>query len=129
VLEAHGMEAAREAAAIGSVKAELEIDREHAKVLDGFLAKARPSDVIVYEYALETLRMYLDVADAALADRIREHVARSIVHVAEAAGKALFGGGEKITPRERECIDQIDKSLALHRCAAARAALDKIEDV
>ncbi len=126
VLEAHGAEAFREAKAIGSVEASLELDAVHAKALSEFLASARPSDLIVYEYALETLRNYLDLCEPTLASEIRQHVAQTIVHVAEASGKALFGGGEKVSHEERDCIAQIDEVLWLRKDPGAAAALEKI---
>jgi hypothetical protein len=126
ILRAHGFEAAREAFAIGQVKAELEIDDAHEQVLASFLAAARPSDLLVYEYALETLRLFLEVAHPTLAEAVRDRVAATVVHVANAAGKQLFGRGDPVSPQERECIRQISRTLDLRRAAAAAAALDSI---
>lgn len=126
VLKAHGSEAFREAKAIGSVEREYELDKEHAQVLGQFLASARPSDLIVYEYSLETLRLFLAEATPELASTIRNQVASTIVFVAEASGKALFGGGEKVSAEERACIGDIDAALELRKSADAAAALDKI---
>jgi hypothetical protein len=113
VLEAHGIEAFLESKAIGAVEAELDIDPAHQRVLAGFLAKVRASDLIIYEYALHTLRMYLQSCSEPLAAWIREQVAKTIVYVAEASGKHVFGGGPKVSEQELSCIRDINTVLAL----------------
>lgn len=103
-----------------------EIEHAHARELDRFLAEVRASDRIVYDYALETLRMFLDAAPEILANVIRDRVAEMIAGVAEASGKGAFGTGEKVSIRERECIQRIDVALDLRSSTGARSALDRI---
>ena len=126
VIKAHGLEAFREAFVIGAEKATLTIDEAHAEELDSFLAAARASDRIVYEYALETLRMFLGLATPILADWIRGRVAEMIVRVANAAGKEIFGSGDKVSAQERACILQITQALDLRRSAEATRTLATI---
>jgi hypothetical protein len=120
VLDLQGLEALREAFVIGEEEARLEMTAEHRKVVDSMLKPVRPPDRVVYEYALETLKAYLTVAQPGVAERLRTVVARTIVDVARAAGKGLFGRGEKVSPHERECIAHITAELRL--AEAPRAA-------
>jgi hypothetical protein len=113
VLDLQGIEAIREAFVIGEEEARLEMTAEHRKVVDSMLSPARPPDRVVYEYALETLKRYLAVAQPGVAERLRTLVARSVVDVAKASGKGLFGTGEKVSPQERESIAHIAAELRL----------------
>jgi hypothetical protein len=126
LLNIHGLEAVRESYAIGAEKAELRIDEAHEKVLAGFLAQARPSDLLVYEYALETLRLFLAEADTGLAEHIRTRVAEMIVSVAQAAGKQLFGTGDKVSSEERDCIKTIASALDLAKSKRAIEVLTSL---
>jgi hypothetical protein len=113
LIDIQGMEAFREAFVIGEEEGRLNLLPEHRKVVDSMLSPARAPDRIVYEYALETLKQYLAVAQPAVADKLRTFVARSIVDVARAAGKGFFGTGDKVSPQERECISHIAVELKL----------------
>ena len=108
-----GAEAMREAFAIGRQERGLQISRAHRHVLGGLLTSAKPSDLLVYEYALETLRMYLSEAAAEIGTGLRLGVARSIVAVAKASGEGLFGTGERVSSEEKTCIEQIAETLEL----------------
>jgi hypothetical protein len=120
LLDIQGLEAFREAFVIGKEEARLEMNPEHRKVVDSMLTTARPPDRVIYEYALETLKRYLAIAQPAVGDGIRTLVARMVVDVARASGKGIFGTGEKVGPEERECITHIAAELRL--TDAARAA-------
>jgi hypothetical protein len=113
LLDLPGSAQIREAFAIGEQEATLHLEARHRKVLGGFLRHARPADRVIYEYALETLRLFLAGADPKVAQAIRVGVARMVVAVAAAAGKGLFGTGSKITPQERACILEIAAVLEL----------------
>jgi hypothetical protein len=126
VIKAHGLEAFREAIAIGREKSSLDIEEAHERVLDGMLASGRPSDLVVYEYALETLRLFLDHASPELATTVRTRVADMVVNVASAAGKKLFGAEDKVSPEERSCIEQISNALQLRKAPAAEVRLRAI---
>jgi hypothetical protein len=108
-----GSEALREAFAIGKQERGLQLTREHGRVLGSLLSAAKPSDRVIYEYAVETLKLYLGKADEAVADHLRASVARSIRTVAESSGKGWFGSGEKISPAERDCMKRIADELGL----------------
>jgi hypothetical protein len=110
LLDIAGSEAFREAFAIGEEEARLDMAAEHRKVVDSLLSN---TDQVLYEHALETLKEYLAIAQPAVVDRVRTLVARMIVHVAKAAGKGIFGTGEKVSPQERECINHIAAEVRL----------------
>ena len=82
---------------------------------------------VIYEYALEALKEFLTAAAPAVADELRTAVARTVVAVAQASGKRLFGTGEKISPTERECIQNIAAELRLADCAPAAAILSAVK--
>jgi hypothetical protein len=111
-LDWQGSEAVREAFAIGMEETRMKMDADHGKVVNSMLT-ARPSDRIIYEYALETLKQYLTIADPAVAKGIRTLVAESVVDVARASGKGPLGSGQKVSPQERECIGRIAEELRL----------------
>jgi hypothetical protein len=123
LLDIQGLEAFREAFVIGEEEARLEMTPEHRRVVDSMLAAARPPDRVVYEYALETLKQYLAIAQPAVGERIRSLVARTVVDVAKASGKGIFGTGEKVSPQERECINHIAAELRLTDTTKAAAIL------
>jgi hypothetical protein len=127
LLHVKGSEAVRESYVIGERKADLPLDEAHDRVLRGFTDKDHPSDLIVYEHALETLRVVLDEAQPALADELRRIVASGVVAVARAAGKGMFGSGEKVSPEERECIATIREVLELDASSEARTALSALD--
>jgi hypothetical protein len=113
VLDISGFEAFREAMVIGEEEARLDMTAAHRKVVDSMLTTARPPDRVIYEYALETLRDYLSLAQPPVAAKLRAAVARMIVDVAKASGKGVFGTGQKVSPQERECIEHIAAELRL----------------
>ena len=119
VLDIQGSEAFREAFIIGAELAEFEIEDEHMKVLDGLLTSARPADIIIYEYALETMRLFLEKATPSIAEKIRTNLARMILNVADASGKGFLGTGKRITAQEQACIDNIMQSLDLKKAGEA----------
>jgi hypothetical protein len=120
LLDIPGSEAIREAFVIGEEEARLDLAAEHRKVVDSLLSN---TDKVLYEHALETLKEYLAIAQPAVADRVRTLVARMIVHVAKAAGKGIFGTGEKVSPQERECISHIAAELRLSEAPKAAEIL------
>jgi hypothetical protein len=126
VLHIEGLEAFREAFVIGEDEARLEMTAEHRKVLDSMLKPARAPDRIVYEYALETLKLYLAAAQPAVAERLRTLVAQTIADVARAAAKGVFGSAGKIIPEQRECIAHIAAEL---RLAEAPQAAERLNDL
>jgi hypothetical protein len=125
LLDIQGLEAFREAFVIGEEEARLEMAPEHRKVVDSMLTTARPPDRVIYEYALETLKQFLGMAQPAVADKVRTLVARMVVDVAKASGKGIFGTGEKVSPQERECISHVATELRLKDTAQAAEILNK----
>jgi uncharacterized protein DUF4440 len=127
VLDWHGFEALRESFVIGREEGRLEISPEHRRVLGSLLTSAKPPDLVIYEYALETLKQFLTAAESGVGDQVRSAVARMVVTVAQASGEGLFGTGEKIGPEERACIARIDQELSLRSSPAAAAVLQQVE--
>lgn len=119
-----GSEATREAHAIGREESALGVDKRERRVLGTFLRRALPADLIIYEYALQTLADFLAEADAEVADELRVIVARTTIVVAQAAGKGILGSGEKITAYEADCINQIATALQLDETPRAQKYLD-----
>src|SRR3954453_8822550 len=113
LLDWPGFEAIRESFVIGAEEGRIEMSREHRRVLGTLLTSAKPPDRVIYEYAVETLRQFLATASPAVAEQVRTAVARMVVHIAEASGEGIFGTGEKVSPEERACIEQIDAALSL----------------
>lgn len=127
VLDLPGFEAIRESFAIGRQEAKLEITKEHRAVLSTLLSDAKPSDQVIYDYALEGIKELVASADESLAGQIRAAVANMIVSVATAAGGGLLGTGEKVSRKEKECIDHIAAELNLAQSSAAAEILAKAE--
>lgn len=127
-----GAESLREAWAIGRQESALQdedhvpMSRDHRRVLGSLLSGAKAADRVIYEYALETLGLYLEMADPPIADHVRTAVARMVVAVAQASGKGWFGTGEAVSAEERTCIEQIDGALNLRRSPAAAQILDSL---
>lgn len=126
VLNIHGFEAFREAYTIGKEEAWMPMTPEHRKVVDSMLATVRPPDRVIYEYALETLKLFLAVATPAVAERVRVLVARLVVDVAKASGKGVLGTGEKVSPEERECINHIAAELQLAEALKGAESLSRL---
>ena len=128
VIELPGAEAIREALAIGKQESKFDISKEHRDVLRNLLAGAKASDRMIYKDALETIALLLATVKPKLADRIRTGIARMILAVAEAAGKGFLGTGEKISPEERDCIEQIASKLSLADSESAAKILQRVTE-
>lgn len=128
IIDLPGWEHIREAFALGRQERKYDIDREHRRVLSSLISNAKASDLVIYEYALDALALALANAPQELADQIRTAIAGMIVAVAKASGEGLLGSGPKVSPYERDCIEQIDKSLQLSTCAAAKEALAQLDE-
>lgn len=126
LLDLPGSEHIRESFAIGKQEAAFEMTKEHRRVLGTLLTQAKPPDLVIYEYALDTLKGLLPLLAPALADKVRAAVARMIVKVAQASGEGFLGTGEKISPEERACIAQIDQELSLSASSHAVEILKAI---
>jgi len=109
ILDLPGSEHLREALALGMQEGKFDISKEHGHILGTLVSGAKPCDLVIYEYALETLRQ-------AMAEGM-------IVVVAEASGEGLLGTGPKVSPQEEACIKQIDSVLSLSDSTAAAAVL------
>src|SRR2546426_7194744 len=56
LLDLPGSEHIRESFAIGQQEAAFEMTKEHRRVIGSLLSHARAPDLVIYEYALETLK-------------------------------------------------------------------------
>ncbi len=126
LLDLPGSEHIREAFEIGQQEGAFEMTREHRRVLGNLLTHAKPPDLVIYEYALETLKGLLPLLSPALADTVRSGIARTVIAVAQASGEGLLGSGEKVSPEERECIAQIERELSLSTSPRAAEVLKAI---
>jgi hypothetical protein len=126
LIDLPGFEALRESVVIGEEEARLEMTAEHRKVVDSMLTTSRPPDRVIYEYAIQTLKEYLAIAQSPLAAKLRTAVARMVVDVAKAAGKGIFGTGEKVSAQERECINHIAAELRLAEAPKAAEMLQTL---
>lgn len=124
VFDLPGLEEVAEAMEMGRQEARLpgEITPAHLRVLRLMSREAKAPDRVIYEYALESLARYLDGATAEVAESLRSFLARSIVGVAEAAGKSLFSA-RKVSPEEMACIQRIAVQLRLDESPSAVEAL------
>lgn len=118
-----GFEAIREAFAIGRQEKHLEMTVEHRRVLGTLLGPVKPSDRVIYEYALETLKLFLQEATPELANGIRVGVAKMVIAVAAASGDGLLGTGQKISREEEKAIQYIAAMLDLRQSDKAEEIL------
>ena len=123
LLDLPGAEHIRESFEIGKQESALEMTKEHRRVVGSLLTQAKPPDLVIYEYALDTLKGVLPLLSPALADQVRAAIARMIVAVANVSGEGLLGTGEKTSPEEKACIAQIDRELSLSASPRAAEAL------
>lgn len=128
LIDLPGSEQIRESFTIGREEAQLDITPAHREALGTLLKATRPADRIIYEYALDALRLLLAKASPDLAHTVRVAVGRTVVAVARASGKGPLGSGPKITPEERACIAAIAAALDLHREPEAASALAQLEE-
>jgi hypothetical protein len=126
ILDLPGSEHIREAFTIGQQENSLEMAKEHRRVLGTLVSHAKPSDLVIYEYALETLKGILLEVTPQIAESIRTAVARMIVAVAQASGEGFLGTGPKISPEEKACIMEIANTLSLQATPASAAILTAV---
>jgi hypothetical protein len=115
VLNLPGVEEIREALEIARQQAQWELSDDHRRALGLMLSASKPADRVIYEFALETLRLLLAEVGGPLAETLRTGMAKMIVAVAYASGSGPFGTGEKVSPEERSCIRLINAELGLDR--------------
>lgn len=127
LLEFPGVEALREAYVIGQQEKYLDLERPHRRTLASLLSHARPCDRVIYEFALDTLELFVESVTPELANVIRAGVAKTVVAVAKASGEGIFGTGRKVSPEERVCIERIATALHLHENPDAEAALAELD--
>lgn len=123
ILDLPGSEHIREAFALGKQEKRMELSKPHRRLLSTLVSNAKPSDLVIYEYALETLRLAFDHLEPELVEQLRNAIATMTVAVAKASGEGLGGSGEKVSPQERECISHINQVLKLDASATAAATL------
>lgn len=126
-INAPGAAMIRESFVIGEEEGRVEMERQHRHVLGTLLSVPKPSDRVIYEFALETLNLFLEAASPALADAVRTSIARTIVCVARASGEGFLGMGPLVSMEERACISHIATTLHLAATPDAVSALDAID--
>ncbi len=91
------------------------------------LAFRRSADIIIYEYALDTLGLYFTMANADVVDVLKTVIARSVVAVSKAAGEGWFGSVGTPSDDQRTCIDTICLRLNLRESKTVSVVLDEID--
>ena len=122
-----GFEAIREAWAIGREEKQFEITKEHRQSLGTLLKGTKPSDLIIYEYALDTLLMVFEFLDPPLVSQMKTAISRMMLNVANASGEGLLGTGEKLNRHEVQCIEEITEKLQLRQSSDAAQVLKALE--
>ncbi len=122
-----GFEAIREAFVIGRQEKKLEMSVEHRRLLGTLLGNVKPSDHVIYEYALDSLRLFLGQAEDSVANEVRSAVGRMIIAVAKASGDGLMGTGQKISREEERAIKRIADRLELQKSEDAQSALRELD--
>lgn len=107
------VEQIRESFVIGLQEGDMPMNKQHRSLLGQLVSGGRPFDVIVYEFAIETLRLLLPELVGDLPNRVRYFIAKSVVAVANASGERFLGTGEKVCASERDTIRYIDEMLSL----------------
>jgi hypothetical protein len=125
VLDLPGAEHIREAFELGKQQSGLGLDKQHRQLLSTLLNNAKPSDLVIYDYASDTIKAALVEVTPDVADTLRAGIAQMIVAVAKASGKGLLGTGKKISDNERACIMHIADELSLNESEAANKALSE----
>ncbi len=122
-----GVKNVRESFALGNEVAELPVNEIDAVVLRKMLVGRRAVDAIIYEFALETISMFFEVANEDVVEFAKLIIARTIVSIAQASGSGWFGMGSEATPEQLAVIETICETLALRKSPSAAAALDQFE--
>jgi hypothetical protein len=121
--------AVRAALVVGEQEIALAVSTADRETLNGMLAFHRPADIIIYEYALDTLNLYFTMANADVVELLKTTVARSVVAVSKAAGEGWFGRGSTPSEDQRACIDAICLRLKLGESKTAAAVLEEINSL
>lgn len=117
----------RDAYAIAEQETALAIDTEHAAILHGLLTEAKPPLLVIYEHALETLAMFLSIANPDLTELVKTAVARMMVAVAKASGNGWFGSGGEPTDAQRKLVRLISEQLTLQRSPTASVVMEELK--
>ena len=123
-----GVHNLRELSAISELVTDLHLEAPDQRQLRSMLTNRRPVDAIIYDYAIETLNLFLDFADPKTAKSLRNVIARTMVSVAHASGKGWFGTGAQATPKQVELINRINDALKLNRSEIAERLLELIAE-
>lgn len=126
ILDLPGAEHVREAFALGKQERRMDISKPHRRILGTLVSHPKPSDLVIYEYALDTLNIAFTLLDDELVAQLRTAIARMVVAVAKASGEGIGGTGPKVSPQERECIANINQALDLESSPAASIALSQL---
>ena len=121
-----GVHRLRELLATSDATSHLQLNAGDERQLRSMLINRRSVDAIIYEYGIETLQMYLEIADADVAKSLRNVVAGTMVQVAHASGKGWFGSGAQATPEQVEIIEQINRQLGLDESRYAEKVLSTV---
>lgn len=118
-----GFSELRNAYAAGKVEARLEISDLHAKTLEDMVRHAKATDVIIYDFALDTLSQYFQLATDEQVERTKQFIAKGVSKVAATSGEGWFGRGEDASRDQQACIEEIVERLQLASSGRLRGLL------
>lgn len=122
-----GVKNVRESLALGGEVADLPVSEVDAVVLRRMLIARRPVDSIIYEFALDTISMFFEVANEDVVEFAKQIVAQTIVSIAQASGSGWFGMGAEASPEQNLVIESICEQLELAASPTACAALEQLK--
>jgi hypothetical protein len=122
-----GVKNVREAFSAENVVSELPVSETDANLLRKYLVHRRPVDSIIYDFALDTISQFFEVANDDVVELAKTIVARTVVAIAHASGEGWFGSGSKASPEQNEVISLIYERLNLADSPTAKEILDALE--
>ncbi|MEM9941817.1 MAG: hypothetical protein AAF939_09525, partial [Planctomycetota bacterium] len=81
-----GVKNVRESFTAGNEVSELPVSEQDSRHLQKFLIHRRPIDSIIYDFALDTIGLFFEVADESVVQTAKMIVAKTVVAVAHASG-------------------------------------------
>lgn len=97
----------------------------HQKILDTLRIGAKAPDRVFYEYALETLALFLQQATPPIADQTRLLIARGLIRMAEATSKTRATTA-RVGSAERAYLQHLIVNLRMSETPDALEILDQL---
>jgi hypothetical protein len=123
-----GVKNVRESFTAGNEVAELPVSKQDAATLHKYLVHRRPVDSIIYDFAIDTIGLFFDVANGDVVELAKTIIARTVVAIAHASGEGWFGSGAKATPEQNEIIRRVCHRLGLADSKTATEILKALRE-